>query len=148
MIINKNSWHARMHDFFYWQRPHSLCQYFWKMAWALFAISVICLAMVSGSWVVGQAILSHFGVTGFWLLHAGGTGLGALVFTAAISAIVGIAYTAAKISVWWEGRRFDKAWKRQRDKENGIEHPKSVILEYLKARKSKMCPMIEFKDIK
>lgn len=148
MIINENSWHVRMHDFFYWQRPNSLCKYFWKMAWTFLVIGVICASGLLGSWVVGQAILSQFGVTGFWLLHAGGTVFGVLIFATIVVIAVGIAYIVAKISGLWERVRYDRAWKRQQDEENGIEHPKSVIVEYLKASKSKICPMIEFKDVK
>ena len=49
MIINTNSWHAKLHDRFYdrHSRPHSLCAYFWKIVWP--ALFVLCLQAVQSS---------------------------------------------------------------------------------------------------
>lgn len=146
MIINANSWHARFHDRFYdrHSRPHSLCAYFWKMVWACFVCAIFIGSMVFGLTVAGAGVLEHF----FVLSTPVGLGLGfilGLVTLALILAVAfGLVFGLVNFWAWYDARREEKEWQRILAKREGKEIKENVVIQYIKARKSKVCPVIHF----
>ena len=146
MIINTNSWHARFHDRFYdrHSRPHSLCAYFWKMVWACFVCVVFIGSMVFGLTVAGAGVLEHFFVLSTPVLLSLGFVLGLIAIALIIALSIGLALGAMNLHAWYDARREEKEWQRIQAEREGRETKENIVIQYIKARKSKMCPVIHF----
>lgn len=148
MIINTNSWHAKLHDRFYdsHSRPHSLCAYFWKMVWACFACAVVAGSTLFGLTVAGAGVLEHFFVLSTPVLLSLGFVLGLVAISLIIALSIGLAFGAMNLHAWYDARREEKEWQRIQAEREGRETKENVVIQYIKARKSKVCPVIHFED--
>lgn len=148
MIINTNSWHAKLHDRFYdrHSRPHSLCAYFWKMVWACFACAVVAGSTLFGLTVAGAGVLEHFFVLSTPVLLSLGFVLGLVAIALIIALSIGLAFGAMNLHAWYDARREEKEWQRIKAEREGRETKENIVIQYIKARKSKMCPVIHFED--
>ncbi|UGL59944.1 membrane protein [Escherichia phage vB_EcoM_RZ] len=150
MIINANSWHVKLHDRFYdrHSRPHSLCAYFWKMVWACFACAVVAGSTLFGLTVAGAGVLEHFFVLSTPVLLSLGFVLGLIAIALIIALSIGLALGAMNLHAWYDLRKEEKEWQRILAKREGKETKENIVIQYIKARKSKMCPVIHFEDKK
>lgn len=150
MIINSNSWHVKLHDRFYDRhtRPHSLCAYFWKMVWACFACAVVAGSTLFGLTVAGAGVLEHFFVLSTPVLLSLGFVLGLIAIALIIALSIGLALGAMNLHAWYDLRKEEKEWQRILSKREGKETKENIVIQYIKARKSKMCPVIHFEDKK
>lgn len=148
MIINTNSWHVKLHDRFYdrHSRPHSLCAYFWKMVWACFACAVVAGSTLFGLTVAGAGVLEHFFVLSTPVLLSLGFVLGLVAIALIIALSIGLAFGAMNLHAWYDARREEKEWQRIQAEREGRETKENVVLQYIKARKSKVCPVIHFEN--
>ncbi|UIS66079.1 hypothetical protein [Escherichia phage PSD2001] len=146
MIINANSWHVKLHDRFYDRnsRPHSLCAYFWKMVWACFVCAVVAGSTVFGLTVAGVSVLEHFFVLSTPVLLSLGFVLGLIAIALIIALSIGLALGAMNLHAWYDLRKEEKEWQRILAKREGKETKENIVIQYIKARKSKMCPVIHF----
>lgn len=146
MIINANSWHVKLHDRFYdrHSRPHSLCAYFWKMVWACFACAVVAGSTLFGLTVAGAGVLEHFFVLSTPVLLSLGFVLGLIAIALIIALSIGLALGAMNLHAWYDARREEKEWQRIQAEREGRETKENIVIQYIKARKSKMCPVIHF----
>ena len=146
MIINANSWHVKLHDRFYdrHSRPHSLCAYFWKMVWACFACAVVAGSTLFGLTVAGAGVLEHFFVLSTPVLLSLGFVLGLATITLIIALSIGLALGAMNLHAWYDAHREEKEWQRIQAEREGRETKENIVIQYIKARKSKMCPVIHF----
>ncbi|AEN93755.1 hypothetical protein EpBp7_0038 [Escherichia phage Bp7] len=148
MIINANSWHVKLHDRFYdrHSRPHSLCAYFWKMVWACFACAVVAGSTLFGLTVAGVGVLEHFFVLSTPVLLSLGFVLGLVAIALIIALSIGLAFGAMNLHAWYDARREEKEWQRIQAEREGRETKENVVIQYIKARKSKVCPVIHFEN--
>ncbi|QAY00123.1 hypothetical protein EcWhh1_193 [Escherichia phage EcWhh-1] len=148
MIINTNSWHVKLHDRFYdrHSRPHSLCAYFWKMVWACFACAVVAGSTLFGLTVAGAGVLEHFFVLSTPVLLSLGFVLGLVAISLIIALSIGLAFGAMNLHSWYDARREEKEWQRIQAEREGRETKENVVIQYIKARKSKVCPVIHFEN--
>lgn len=148
MIINSNSWHVKLHDRFYdsHSRPHSLCAYFWKMIWACFACAVVAGSTLFGLTVAGAGVLEHFFVLSTPVLLSLGFVLGLIAIALIIALSIGLAFGAMNLHAWYDARREEKEWQRIQAEREGRETKENIVIQYIKARKSKMCPVIHFEN--
>ena len=148
MIINSNSWHVKLHDRFYdrHSRPHSLCAYFWKMVWACFACAVVAGSTLFGLTVAGAGVLEHFFVLSTPVLLSLGFVLGLVAIALIIALSIGLAFGAMNLHAWYDARREEKEWQRIQAEREGRETKENIVIQYIKARKSKVCPVIHFED--
>lgn len=148
MIINSNSWHVKLHDRFYdrHSRPHSLCAYFWKMVWACFACAVVAGGTLFGLTVAGASVLEHFFVLSTPVLLSLGFVLGLVAIALIIALSMGLALGAMNLHAWYDARIEEKEWERIKAEREGKEIKENIVIQYIKARKSKMCPVIHFED--
>ena len=148
MIINSNSWHVKLHDRFYdrHSRPHSLCAYFWKMVWACFACAVVAGSTLFGLTVAGVGVLEHFFVLSTPVLLSLGFVLGLVAIALIIALSIGLAFGAMNLHAWYDARREEKEWQRIQAEREGRETKENIVIQYIKARKSKVCPVIHFED--
>lgn len=146
MIINSNSWHVKLHDRFYdrHSRPHSLCAYFWKMVWACFACAVVAGGTLFGLTVAGASVLEHFFVLSTPVLLSLGFVLGLVAIALIIALSMGLALGAMNLHAWYDARIEEKEWERIKAEREGKEIKENIVIQYIKARKSKMCPVIHF----
>ena len=116
-------------------------------------VSIIGFAILAAATIVGQEILTKFFVfSSLWTLVPASIGVGVLF----IALCVGISIVLVLGIPWlidlYRERKYYKeveliAQNQERIK-NGlepIERKKSLIGEYLKARKEKVCPTLEYK---
>lgn len=140
MNVSTSSWHYRLVDGLGWVHRKSLCLYFWQVVFAmLIAIALAILIPVSLLIVVvfvpacvGKLIYSFFDIaapasnlvriTYFTLT---GYGLFLLVFVVALFEL----------------------WLRQKNK-SAPKKPDGLLASYIKTKKQKICPVINFEDKK
>ncbi len=155
MIINENSWHFKIYAAFNstWNRPKTLCAYFWKTLIPVLSVSIIGFAILAAVTIIGQEILTKFFVfSSLWTLVPASIGVGILMTSvmAFISAglIIGPSWLLDKYNDRKYYKEIEFIAKNQERIKNGlepIERKKSLIGEYLKARKEKVCPTLEYK---
>lgn len=129
MKLNKNSWHykvwAKTFDS-YAGPPTStdLCRYCHRVFWQLVGYAIMgcmLLAVAAGCLMIvylliWKALIPHVGIT---LLIIGGVAAAIVVLAIYIS--------------WLNGKRLDS-------------EPKTLVGQYLRANKEKVCPLVEFDD--
>lgn len=170
MIINTDSWHYRLLDKMDCRIPRSLCPYFWKVI-AMMVISTfiaILLTMItffftyglgfiymhpdSGDAYIVQAFMSmtwidHLKAIGYSLT---GTSCGvAIIFTFVYLISSGFRQDIhEKIYHQIPSKHRDFEYYSQyryAKRKNKVPRKPSLIWAYIKARKQKICPILEFK---
>jgi len=142
--MNRDSWHRRLTSYVYRNDdPPQLCDYFWSIWLAVIAIIPVAIFRAmseNAKQILGVgAIFTAIGFYTYWL------------FT--IHWIIGIAFTAivgfalfnlfnSSFSDWWNRNHPPKPHKEEPPKED----KPSMTLEFLKAKKNKYCPRLEWHD--
>lgn len=155
MIINENSWHFKIYAAFNStrNRPKTLCAYFWKTLIPVLSVSIIGFAILAAVIIIGQEILTKFFVfSSLWTLVPASIGVGILMVAVMAFIAAGLVIGPSWLLDKYNDRKYYKeieliAQNQERIK-NGlepIERKKSLIGEYLKARKEKVCPTLEYK---
>lgn len=155
MIINENSWHYKIYAAFNstWNRPKTLCAYFWKTFIPVLAVSIIGFTILAAATIIGQEILTKFFVfSSLWTLVPASIGVGILTISVmvliAVVAVIGPSWLLDKYNDRKYYKEVELIAQNQERIKNGlepIERKKSLIGEYLKARKEKVCPTLEYK---
>ncbi len=155
MIINENSWHFKIYATFNstWNRPKTLCAYFWKTFIPVLAVSIVGFATLAGAAIIGQEILTKFFVfSSLWTLVPASIGIGILTISVmvliAVGAVIGPSWLLDKYNDRKYYKEIELIAQNQERIKNGlepIERKKSLIGEYIKARKEKVCPTLEYK---
>lgn len=155
MIINENSWHFKIYAMFNstWNRPKTLCAYFWKTLIPVLAVSIIGFAILAAVVIIGQEILTKFFVfSSLWTLVPASIGVGILMIAVmaliSVGAVIGPSWLLDKYNDRKYYKEIEFIAQNQERIKNGlepIERKKSLIGEYLKARKEKVCPTLEYK---
>ncbi|AYN56506.1 hypothetical protein DPMPNEAM_00077 [Escherichia phage p000y] len=155
MIINENSWHFKIYATFNstWNRPKTLCAYFWKTLIPVLAASIIGFAILAAVTIIGQEILTKFFVfSSLWTLVPASIGIGILTISVmvliAVGAVIGPSWLLDKYNDRKYYKEIELIAQNQERIKNGlepIERKKSLIGEYIKARKEKVCPTLEYK---
>lgn len=155
MIINENSWHYKIYSAFNstWNRPKTLCAYFWKTFFPVLAVSIVGFATLAGAAIIGQEILIKFFVfSSLWTLVPASIGIGILALSVmvliAVGAVIGPSWLLDKYNDRKLNKEIEFIVQNEERIKNGLEPiqpKKSVIVEFLKARKAKVCPVIEYK---
>lgn len=163
MIVSKDSWHYKLnsncggHDIRYTLRKGnkiSLCEYFWETVKSILGLLVTTtittgLIGVCGYVILSPLLLMFSSFTGIWWDIAEYYKLGAIVmiFTiilVPIFAVLSTLFGPMKVfPKWfpadkWLGKVIDKSKEHTPEKVN-------ILVEWIKAKKSKVCPVIEFK---
>ncbi|QYN80546.1 hypothetical protein [Kosakonia phage Kc304] len=156
MQIKRDSWHYKLNMFYSnreWNIPTSLCPYFWKTAFfTLFAFikaSAVCIV----AWCMGNSLtvwlLSKIGVVLSSTVVAVPSVFVGLIMIATIGAVCfGIAFGAHWLTEWVKDYLEERKYQKEKERrESGIP-PKepSLMMSFIKAKKSKFCPSIEFVD--
>lgn len=154
MELSKNTWHARNYNAWllnsrtrraratrYGDRPVELCSYvrialFWgffrrfgeRIFASLFAL-VFTAMVLAWAWLVGDSVY-NFGA--WWLNLLAGAGT-VLVGAAILFGMVASVVTAIE-------------WYKDRPYKEGPSHEPNVVVEAIKAKKRRICPIIELKD--
>ncbi|CAM0062244.1 membrane protein [Vibrio phage K406] len=111
----------------------SICPYFWCSMWNLFGTFSVYLLLAHLPALAGANLAKYLlgeSFTGLTALYSS-VGLGYVVLAAILGLCVGIGVSVHYISNITKNRQEKKP---------------SVVVEYLKAKKSKICPMIKWED--
>lgn len=140
MKINRNSWHYKRADSFTYIPSKSLCLYFWQVVWGIVFWWVItpvlavvvavlvfgCLPLAVGTFLLD--LIDYIKTGSKWLDAIRATGLGYLFFLTFFALLAGFAY-------------YRKVRSRQKLK---FKKEENLFVSYIKAKKQKICPIIEF----
>jgi hypothetical protein len=147
MNISKNTWHFGVvaDDFFFmegWYPSRSLCLYFWQVVMRLFfgmglgllAASPLATAIVSltGTFDTASPLVKLYASFGVIVSIFYG-----LILVCSIS------YLSVQ-GVKWVYNKLPRKYKEPKEHSNPKEP--SIIIEYIKAKKAKVCPMLNFTD--
>lgn len=150
MNINKTSWHYRLVT---WNdtenAPRTLCPYFWKGVWnALLSLSVMFFIIFAG-WGVGVDLATWlFAKCGVALTTIAGIVPGIIVGWLLIASALGIIFTISYgIHKFFSNRKERKEEAEWEARKNGtyVKPEPNIIWAFVKSRKQKYCPMLEFK---
>lgn len=156
MNINEKSWHCRVHDFAFdkYSRPHSLCPYFWKVVFALFGMtSLLVLSSVAFTlvgWKLAASWLAKIGITSVWAIGASGFTIGAVGILGLVGVVFGTLFGLAKLKDLIEDKIKERNYKEYvreleaRKDPNYVPPKKSILMEFIRARKEKFCPSLTF----
>lgn len=111
----------------------SICLYFWKSLWNVLVVNLLYLVFAHFPAAAGVKIvdkLAEGSLSGLPMFYAA-LGVGYLILIGAICGILGFGYLYTVITDKIEGDKNSKP---------------SVVVEYLRAKKNKICPMIKWED--
>lgn len=145
MKVNKNSWHYRLltgeifgiEGINSWNVSSSLCLYFWQVVFALLwkgvALFFLIPFVINALLIMPMTFILGWITTGVML--QGDTGLTKLVIELIV--IIGCVIT-------WAGLSLYTFLKDKTDLAGVVEKEPNLFVEYIKAKKNKLCPIIEF----
>lgn len=158
MNINKNSWHFKMNLWFksgnIWKMPKTLCGYFWTTVLHILFSSAIAIFIGSIAWMFGWPIVAETGIlawmgislSALWL-NVIAVPVGAVVIAAFVLLFAAIAFGfifgLEKFKHYRNQKQYTKKLARVKAGLPAEAEP-SVFVQYLKARKRKVCPMIDY----
>ena len=152
ITFKKNSWHYRFNKWVAKSESgpwinvtgcKSICPYFWDTVWNIiwvFIFTVILYLILS---MLGASVLSveyptFEDFSWLWLV-----GLGTIVVLALVCLIVVL---VCYFSVEYTKKGYNKVFSENKEGESEEYKEPNVFIEWIKAKKAKVCPMIEFKD--
>ena len=136
LVIRSTSWHYRLWALLredYRPRPKNLCRYFWALFFLVTIPSLIFLGAMIGVgflvfWTINEPITATIVFLSIWL--------GATLITGFVL-LLG----------WGIPKLVERSSNRRAKKQSlrGTQPPKepSVVVEYIKARKARACPLIQ-----
>lgn len=132
MIIKKTSWHYKLIKFFDFRPSNSLCPYVRQLVLAcllvLFNIAVgIAISIV----FVLQPIHVLLALAGLMVITPNALAIGLIGW--AVWVLIGI----------FVGGHWLRKWNRERNKSKPETEP-NIVMAYIKAKKEKICPTIDF----
>lgn len=151
MKVNKNSWHYKavtgdtlgVSGISYWKVSRSLCMYFWQVLGMLIykaGILLIGLPIILSIFVViPLTSLVGWVVTGN--VVRGDTGLIILFAEVCAILIFLIVFGGSVAYNKYEDFQYKKMLKED---DNPVEKEPNLVVEFIKAKKEKLCPMLEF----
>ncbi|UYD59865.1 hypothetical protein LEHPIFIF_00092 [Aeromonas phage avDM9-HANS] len=133
MKINTKSWHYRFLNSLDATIPESLCPYFWKVVFMMAVTSAVTFLITCFMWMIGDKVFTKFDI----LLD--NVYLGAVVYT-----FVGLVICVSIVALI-VGAIFGCVWAKENFKPPYKEEP--LIITFIKNKKSKFCPHLEFVDM-
>lgn len=129
MKVRTDSWHYRMIRFWGWRPSPSLCGYFWQAVFAsLSAFGMGSMLSLMAGTVLYAFVVSPIAVYFSYFIHVPTDMLGRGLFILAFELSIAL---VTSIGVYLGGRRRKPG------------RP-ALVGEYLRAKKEKVCPTIEF----
>lgn len=147
MKVNKNSWHYKaltgkflgIEGLYEPHVSNSLCIYFWQVflmiSWRGFFWLLLFPILISFLFVIPLTSLFAWINTGVFLQNA--MGLEILAAWLVSGVLTGLGYSIYKVRKWWSKVEYTKSNKES-----------NLIIEYIKTKKRKLCPIIEFTEDK
>ncbi|AUR92196.1 TMhelix containing protein [Vibrio phage 1.170.O._10N.261.52.C3] len=151
--LSKNSWHykfnRRMENSDFWSVDAtdqvSLCNYAWSTVFNLIVALALSALLYVFSTGLGAGILASNGVDAgeltYWYLYI--WFLGVAVFAGVVAALLGIGFTIYILNEKYQEYKYDKYEKGLLDDKP---KQKSLISQWIKAKKDKVCPMIDWEE--
>ena len=145
MKVNNNSWHYRLltGDIFViqgvnsWNVSSSLCLYFWQVVFMLLwkGVALFFLTPFVINSLLILPLVSTLGLITTGVIVQGDTGLTVLVMELIV--IIVFVIVLAGLSLY-------TFLKDKTDLADVVEKDPNLFVEYIKAKKNKLCPIIEF----
>lgn len=130
MKISEQSWHYRLLNFCNYTPQRSLCLYFWQVVWSVLTTTVaVCIMTILAAlflYMMAMPVLAFLGV-----VTPGGY----------ICVILWVVVLAGIFEDQIKNKYRD--WQFREKKERKESEP-NILSEWIKAKKNKVCPTIEF----
>lgn len=149
MKVNKNSWHYRLltgeifgiEGLNSWNVSNSLCVYFWQVVFVLLwkgvALFFLIPFVINGFLI--QPVIFIFGWITTGIIVKGDIGLTILIMESVVITCFVIVCAGLSLHTFL---------KNKTDLSEDVEKEPNIFVEYVKAKKNKLCPMIEFVEDK
>lgn len=158
MKLSKDSWHVKLNKEYgidrvkwniHYGTPTSLCDYFWSTVMVICLLTLLCTAFTLGVGAVLYGILCLSGLlfspaTGIWfdfIVYDMGIGLLIISFVyGVVQFIIGL----FNKEVRWFPKYITKYFKTPENTKVLNENKKpNLFIEWVKAKKAKVCPLVE-----
>ena len=120
MKVKRNSWHYRLNDFLWndlrW-RGKNLCRYFWMTVWSVFVVMGILLSFGSICWALYTGLNAYEAIVCLIIVVWAGS--------------MSLPFLAVAKFRHYVGENIE------------LKTP-NILIEFIKAKKGKYCPMIDF----
>lgn len=138
MIVHKNSWHYKLNDYFGIVESHqTLCSYFWATVAHIGLIFIVASALFAVANLLGMFAVDILSCMDY--ANTLSAGMQLLLYTLSGIGFIIVAIIVVCILIGAYAYFKHKMPKRSDSKP-------SVFIEYVKAKKRKICPLITFKD--
>lgn len=140
MKVSTNSWLYRQADRFNWQVSNSLCLYFWQVVWAVIFFWIILPILGTGAaaFIFGVLPVAFgSGLQFLFQLELGNTEIQKYLWNLGMGYVAIIIIFSFTSAYWY--------WKECIRKEKPKKED-NLVVAYLKAKKRKVCPLIEFTE--
>lgn len=155
MKLSVRSWHYRLLNYMWGESPSNLCKYFWALVgtigtiWFTFPIKQLIKYILEHQIKLPSVADGYKQATEYILIFLGFMGYITLVIiqpflilavTGGVGALIGIVFCIGLLVVWIQELLPKKKKKMMKPK---LKQP-NLIMEFVKAKKSKVCPILEF----
>lgn len=140
--INRNSWHYNLQYKFFNSGPgETLCSYFWKTIFATISIGFLFFTLTPLILLI--ASIAVFTIAIPFFVQEFDSNIISIMVIGTFIWIITITETFKELNrkYKWTSNLFNKQKTKKKKHQQS-----SMIVEYLKAKKDKVCPLIEFVD--
>ena len=137
MVVSKKSWHYKLNKMYngaFLNKPETLCSYFWLTFFSVFLTLIMFLSFVILFWALGYT-------GGVYL--AAIFGISSNIISSLIAIPVGIVVVGCILLVSFS---LVFSIKKMQETFSKNDISQNLVVSYIKSRKSKYCPFIEYKD--
>lgn len=151
MKISRNSWHYRLQTRFFHTIPTNLCQYVWRLLWSVLWSLVFGLGVIIiGLFAIGILIC----VVWSWILAFQGQFMWNTSTEHSMYSVVGLGFMVTisivvTFFICLLGKIYGKLlalYPKQKKKIKKTKSRPNIFYAWLKAKKEKICPLIEYDD--
>jgi hypothetical protein len=136
MKVNTRSWHYSIAEIVFDYPSHSLCVYFWQVVWAMLLVPALCIILAAA--IATIVVLLVLPIWQWWA----GDVRSLQIFSAMCWIALGL--ITRSIALESAGRKFNTPWWATALTKRKENTKPSLLAEYIRAKRDKICPRIDF----
>jgi len=144
ITISRQSWHYRLFGFYDSTPPSNLCPYFWKVIGMSLALPFWLMILAPASMGSNKPYVyrEHWYDGKIWMFGLiAMIGFDIFIYSRGGFPLSTITYMIIRGAIWG----FERVHWERKPKEKKPKEP-NLLVEYLKAKKHRFCPLLEFKN--
>lgn len=143
MEISKQSWHYKLVCNFNNEPSNSLCKYFWQVVgsaliWLIMTVIGLSMAIVTTLFPIAAIIIAYFYPSDVIMEES-------FILSEVFIGGALLLMVYAIVTMYWAVKRIGQFIYRKYKKKAKPDKEPNVAIEYIKAKKQKICPTLNFK---